>query len=80
MICNDEILPVKPFIYINELIPRVSNLDNCFILHDIAKFIRNNTNPEISSKQPIKSYLDRLRIILANKQPDELFIKIFKSV
>lgn len=79
LIANSEVLPCKPFIYIKELVPKISNLDNCYILHDIAKFIRNNSIQD-QSKNPIKPYLERLRIIMAYNEPNELYIKIFKSI
>lgn len=76
---NDEILPEKPFIFVAELLPKVKNLEMSYVLHDIAKYIRDcNTNPK--NKVNLKPYMERLRIIMATNYPGEDYSKIFKYV
>ncbi|KAJ6217758.1 hypothetical protein RDWZM_008915 [Blomia tropicalis] len=79
LMANDEILPEKPFIFVAELLPKVKNLEMSYVLHDIAKYIRDcNTNPK--NKDNLKPYMERLRIIMATNYPGEDYSKIFKYV
>ncbi|KAH9422225.1 Integrator complex subunit 5 [Dermatophagoides pteronyssinus] len=76
---NDEILPRIPFIYIPEAInEQIKPYEVAYVLHDIAKYIRDNQSRE--TIQIPRPYLIRLRSILAHKKPNEAYLKIFKNL
>lgn len=81
IIANGELLPQKPFIYIRQLVPdKVKFLEMSYILHDLTKYIRDNIGSSSVNFLDAKTYLNRLRIILAHKNPDEIYLKIFKNI
>lgn len=76
LISNNEILPQKPFIYTSEVARQMKNWEMSYVLHDIAKYIRDRNS--FGNSLIIKPYLERLRLIMAHHLPNEVFIKIFK--
>lgn len=72
-------MPSKPFLYMNELLPKCSEWEVAYLLQDIMRYIRDSNEIGISGLS-LKHYLERMRIILAFKLPGDVYAKIFKSI
>ncbi|RWS16803.1 integrator complex subunit 5-like protein [Dinothrombium tinctorium] len=84
LIANSELVPNTPFKYLPQIMPSLTPLEIFCMLNDLWRYMKDNSSSILPSVRhlstPTKPYLERLRIILSQKFPGRLYVKIFKGL
>lgn len=80
LLAKSQLIPESPFKFVPSVLPHLNSWEIFLVANDLWKLIRDTTMNQSGAVIPLKPYLDRLRIIMANKCPGDEFVKIFKDI
>ncbi|RWS30587.1 integrator complex subunit 5-like protein [Leptotrombidium deliense] len=82
LIANSELVPSSPFKYLPQIMPSLTPWEIFCVLNDLWRYMKDNSSCSSvrHMSTPTKPYLERLRIILSQKFPGHLYVKIFKGL
>jgi hypothetical protein len=80
LLAKSQLIPESPFKFIPSVLPHLNSWEIFCVANDLWKLIRDTSINQRRTPVPLKPYLDRLRIIMANSCPGDEFVKIFKDI